>query len=73
VGTKVLVEIPAGQNQKEAFPRRRCNLAAWAEQEGRLERVELLLDLICGRWLSTVINSLTGKYGGGSPLRWEHG
>ncbi len=72
MNTKVLVEISAGQNQKKAFPRRRGYLAAWAEQQGRLEGFELPLDLICGRSLSTLIDSLTGKHGGGSSSRWEH-
>ncbi len=73
MGTKVLVEIPTWQNQEKAFPRRLGNLAAWAEQEGRLQRVKLPLDLICGRSLSTFIDSLTGEHGRGSLSRWEHG
>ncbi len=73
MGTKIFVKIPAWQNQKEAFPRRRGNLAAWAEQEGSFERIELLLDLVCGRPLLTFTDSLTGKHGGWSPSRREHG
>jgi len=68
VDTEVFIQVPARQDEQEAFARGRRYLTAWAEQKRSPERVELPLSLVRRRSVS--VHSLTPEYSRRSSLWW---